>query len=342
MSEIVLKVDGTLHSGWTEISVQRSLDMIADAFELTLTDRWSKDAQPRTIKVGAACEVVIDGERVITGFVEDVTPSYDATQHSVTVSGRSKLGDLVDSTLDAKEYKQRTLLQIATDILKKFNIDIIVQTDLGDAFKRERLSAGDSPFDFLNKLCQRRAVRMISNADGDLVFTRAGTQRINTSLTLGNNILSASGEFSQRERFSIYTVTGQTESSLLSESSGSKSASVADKNIKRYRPFVNMMDGNMEIADCKKMASWECNTRSGRAESIVYTVLGWRHADGLWNINHLVPVDDAFLDVHEDRLITEVRFLMDESGQRTELRVMPVTAYDLVALPDAEDDGGWA
>ena len=120
MSEIVLKVDGVLHGGWTQISVQRSLDMIADAFELTLTDRWSADTQPRPIKVGPACEILIDGELVVSGNVEDLTPAFDAERHSVTVAGRSKLGDLVDGMLAAKEYKQRSLKQIAEDILKPF------------------------------------------------------------------------------------------------------------------------------------------------------------------------------------------------------------------------------
>lgn len=342
MSEIVLKVDGVLHGGWTQISVQRSLDMIADAFELTLTDRWSEDTKPRPIKLGAACEIVIDGELVVSGYVEDVTPAYDAQRHSITVAGRSKLGDLVDSMLAAKEYNQRSLKQIAEDILLPFKINFVVadavQAELDTKYSLKRINAGDSAFELLNNLCQRRAVRMVSNEKGELVFTRAGTQRINTALTLGDNILSASGEFSQRERFAIYTVNGQTESSGLTAVSGSSSASVADKNIKRHRPFVNMMDGNMNIADCKKLAQWECNTRFGRGESVVYTVLGWRHADGLWSINNLVPVNDAFMDINEDRLITEVRFLMDDTGQRTELRVMPKAAYDLLALPDETDD----
>lgn len=344
MSDIILKVDGVKYGGWTEIVVQQSLDMIADAFELSLTDRWSESSEPRPIIVGSECEVAIDDETVITGHIDDVFPEYDAESHSIIVNGRSRLGDLVDSSVNSKEWKERKLDQIARDILKDFNINLVVETDIGDVFKQERISAGDSPFEFLNKLCQRRAVRMISNTNGDLVITRTGTQRIKTALKLGDNIQSAAGEFTNRDRFNRYTVLGQSNGSSLSwTSSANKSAFVVDSTIKRHRPYVNVFDGNVEIADCKKLAQWESNTRYGRSQSIVYTVRGWQHADGLWQINQLVPVEDAFMGIAEDRLITEVRFLMDDKGQRTELRVMPKEAYDLVALPDdSEDAGGWS
>lgn len=343
MDDVRLVIGAETHAGWTEIRVMRSIEAVADTFELTLTERWAEGETPRPIRAGTACELWIGDERVVTGYVDEVAPSYDAKSHTVTASGRSKAGDLVDCSLAGTlQWKGRTLLQIARDLASRFGIGVSTEVGEGEAFRLEALEPGEPVWDFLEQLARRRAVRIVSLPDGNLLITRAGTGRIATPLRLGENILRASGEFSMRERFSDYVVQAQQTGG--DGNSGTASAHVAgrakDDGVTRYRPTVVLADGPGTLADARRRADWQRNTAWGRGQGLVYTVSGWRHADGLWAPNRMVRVEDPWLGVSGDRLIVSTQFLLDDQGSRTELRVMPREAADLVKLPDPKKSGG--
>jgi len=328
----------------------RSLESGADSFELGLTDRWADDQKVRGIRAGAACQLRLDGEPVVTGYIDDVLPEYDAATHSLRVSGRSKVGDLVDCSLagesgQPRQWKRRNLLEIARELAGLFGIDVQALTDVGADFRAVSLEPGQSIFSFLEELARIRAVRLVSAADGSMLITRAGLGRSPTALVLGENILRASGEFSVRDRFSDYIVLGQQTGMTWDVDTATASAhlrgSAQDQALvtaPRYRPTVILAEGTVDTADCRRRAEWQRNTAAGRGQGVVYTVSGWTHASGLWQPNRVVPVVDSWLGVDADRLIVSVQFLLDAAGQRTELRVMPKEAFDLVPLPEPEVD----
>jgi alanyl-tRNA synthetase len=67
-------------------------------------------------------------------------------------------------------------------------------------------------------------------------------------------------------------------------------------------------------------AKWEAAVRLGRSWSADITVQGWRDGAGkLWQPNTLAQVDDDFLAMHSELLISAVRNTLDEQGTLTEL-----------------------
>ena len=108
--------------------------------------------------------------------------------------------------------------------------------------------------------------------------------------------------------------------------------------LKRHRPAILTADGSVTIADCKKRSQWEVLTRYGRGQSIVYTVNGWLHSEGLWQPNVEVPVVDSYMGIDKDLLITDVQLIMSDKGQLSELRVMPREGFDLIELPEPVSD----
>lgn len=62
-----LKIDGAFYGGWKRVRVTRSIEQMAGTFELEVTERWPgmRDASP--IKPGQACQLLLDGEVVVTG-----------------------------------------------------------------------------------------------------------------------------------------------------------------------------------------------------------------------------------------------------------------------------------
>ncbi|HGF8911390.1 TPA: phage baseplate assembly protein [Yersinia enterocolitica] len=166
MSEpLTLSVNGQIFGGWTDMVINRSLDSIAGEFDLTVTAQWS-DAAPRTIKPGMPCSVDIGPDRVLTGYIDDFIPSYDATSVSLRVLGRDKTGDLVDSSVVDKsgQWRGQKLEQIAATICKPYGVQVITETDTGDTFSNITLEQGETGFELLDRMAKQRGVLMTSDA----------------------------------------------------------------------------------------------------------------------------------------------------------------------------------
>jgi len=342
MSDLALKVDGQIYGGWKSIKIQRGMRRFADTFELELTDKWANSKTKRAVNEDSPCVVEIDGEIVITGYTDDVLTNYDATNHSLAVNGRSKLGDLVDCSTMSKTHKNLDLAAIAKKECAVFGIKVIVETDVGEAFKEKIRDVAETYHEFLAKLATYRAVHLTSNAQGDLVITRASKEKISTALILGENILTGSAKRSKRDRFYSYTVSGQTAGD--DDGFGSVAAHIdgvaIDKNIRKARTIFIEPD-DLTLNDAKRIAEYDRNIRFGESQAKTYTVNGWRHDTGLWAPNKLVRVVDAYNELDTDLLIVHVTFTMDEDGQRTELQLLPPEALDLIPVPVEEDEDGF-
>ncbi|WP_426812579.1 phage baseplate assembly protein [Klebsiella sp. WOUb02] len=70
------------------------------------------------MKPGQSCTVSIGSDRVMTGYIDDFIPSYDAENVSLRVMGRDKTGELVDGFVVDKsgQWKGLKLEQLAATI----------------------------------------------------------------------------------------------------------------------------------------------------------------------------------------------------------------------------------
>lgn len=336
-------IEGKVHSFWTKATIARSIERGAYGFQLTLTDSFENNTQtsPRVIKRGQAVEIFINKEKILTGYIDDVNPSYSLKTHTLMITGRSKVADLIDCSTNGKQFKVgMRLRQIVSVCCLPFGINVTVdpsaETAANEPMKAEHmLDVGQPIWEFLEELARIKAVLLVSDNDGNLVITRAGSSFSEVALVLGENILGASGTFSNISIFSEYTVNGQQGSTPL------KLVGVPDKtqpkgtvknSTGRYRPYVISSDNPVDAADCKTRAQWQKNVNESRAESVVYTVQGWRQKESgsLWNPNVLVPVKDDWMDWHGNYLMVEARISLDDKGSTTEIRVMPEGAFGLV------------
>ncbi|SER78938.1 Mu-like prophage tail protein gpP [Vreelandella subterranea] len=348
MSELALIVDNTRHLGWKEIQIRRSLDEMADSFELVLSEKWAKSdgstVAPRRLRTGAPVVVEIDGEPVITGHIDDVLPSYDARSHSLVVSGRSKTADLVDSSSTAQPWETgQTVLQVAQRVAEPFDIEVIAEVDVGAPLRALEVEPGQTFGEALGQIASYRALLLVADEQGRLVLTRPPRATLKTELALGENIRVARGRFSDRDRFGEVIVQGQgaTDDSWNGAQASGASGRAKDDGIKRHRPTLVLCDTSTDSASCRQRAEWEVRRRWGQSRGITYTVAGWRHQDGLWRPGDLVPIRDPWMfDEPVEWLITEVQLLLDERGERAEIRVAPLSSYDIEAAqePERESD----
>jgi prophage tail gpP-like protein len=342
--DVRLHLAGQSYGGWQSIHIKRGLEQVAGTFELSVSERWPGQDVPRPIRPGAACTLRVDGRTVITGWVDDVSVSYDAREHTVSVSGRDATGDLVDCSAPSTQFALFTLAEIAEQLCQPYGIGVINRAGRGLPFQRMKNNEGDTVFEALEAAARCRGVLLLSDGQGNLVISRVAGQRVRTPLVLGENILSMSAQFSDRDRFSEYTIKGQTVGTddWSGESAAQPAGRAVDKAITRHRPLTVLAEEQADGATAQERAEWERNVRYGRSRSLSVTVQGWTNESGLWMPNRLVRLCDSWLGMDRDLLISEVGLVLDEQGLRSELKLCPPETFERLPLPEpGGNDGGW-
>lgn len=342
--DVRLEVAGSLYGGWKSINISRSIEQISGSFNLSVSELWPGQDFARRIKDGDACKVKVDGQTLITGYVDEVRISHGGAAHEVSLSGRDVTGDLVDCSAikGSGQWANRKLEQIAADLCAPFGVHVRADVDTGKAFANFALQEGETVFEALERMAKIRAVLLTTDGTGKLVITRPGNASIATALVLGENILEASGSISQRERYSQYTLKGQSAGGddWSGEQASAAKATATDPAVRRYRPLIVVSDSQGDGVTLKDRALWEATFRAARAIDIMITAQGWAHSNGLWAPNAIVHVNDKWLRLNDELLIKAVRLVLDEGGTRAELTLTRPDAFKLLPQKDpAKGDG---
>lgn len=340
--DLELVVAGRRLRGWRTVSLRRSLEEFCDSFSLEYVDRWLPEGASMLVRPGQRCQLYVAGKRLLDGYVDQSEVSYSRGEHALSASGRSVVCDLVDCSAmrQGGPWIKRSVLDIAADLCSPFGILILDATNggLGDPIDRFALEVGETVFEAISRLAKMRGVLPIAVEDA-LAFVRStGTDRTQTVLRYGSNLLSGRRESDFRDRFSEYVFLAQTSNvgDVYSEDRGTTwTRRITDDGVGRYRPSRLVCEVAAAKGDMVKRGVWERNTRRGRSERLAYTVQGWLTAEGTpWAHNTRVVVDDPALDAYGEWLIVSATLTRDESGSRTELELLAPEAYDVeVATP---------
>lgn len=345
MSSLVqLKVGGKLFGGWKSLRAEAGIEQCSGAFDLGVTERWAGQSEPWPIKPGDACELLLNQQIIISGYVDTVKPSFDKQSHGIRVSGRDKTMDLIDCAAVHKtgQWKNAKLNKIAADIAKPFGINVVVThgVDVGAAFDSFNIEEGERAFEAIDRAARMRAVLVMTDGSGRLVLTTASKDKTGRALVQGVNVLHAELELSWKERFSTITVKGQGKgtASEYGDQVAHGKASVTDAAINRYRPLIVIAEQHGKGPTFAARAEWERNVRAGRGTRAVVRVPGWTYAaigmpdgEAVWQPNMLVEADLRYLGLRQDLLIAKCAYSLDESGSFTELHLADPSAFQLLA-----------
>ena len=146
---VKLNINGQDHEGWTEIQIRKSIEELSGSFEFTLTDRWKEGQKPLAIIPGSACQVSIDGEKLIDGYIDGMEFSYDADNHQIRVAGRDKTADLIDCaiTTGTGEWKNLKLEDLAKQLATPFGVNVKTEVDTGERIPKFNSEQGMSVYE---------------------------------------------------------------------------------------------------------------------------------------------------------------------------------------------------
>ena len=332
-----VRVDGAEFFGWKAVSIRRALDEAASSFQLLAAPASAIFGADRRfgLLAGAACEIYLDDEKVLTGYVDSVKPSYSATNHQINYAGRSKTADVIDCAAPPGQWKEQKIEQLAALLGAAYDVEIAPEVYTGDPLPLHVTQLGETVFEALERRARQLNLLITDDADGKLVFTRAGAFQAADALQTGVNIVAGGGSFDLAKRFARYEVYSQARGDDRTAGSLARRryAFAEDSQVSRHRLSILIAETQADDARCQKRADWEALTRAGQSIQLEHAVKGWRQSDGaLWRPNLLVRLEDTLLGVSGEYLITAVEYSLDENGTRTVISSAPAAAYEQTPL----------
>ncbi|MWR24036.1 phage baseplate assembly protein [Escherichia coli] len=331
---VTLRTDGRLFSGWTSVSVTRSIESVAGYFELGVNVPPGTDLSG--LAPGKAFTLEIGGQIVCTGYIDSRRRQMTADSMKITVAGRDKTADLIDcaAVYSGGQWKNRTLEQIARDLCAPYGVT--VRWELSDkessaVFPGFTLDHSETVYEALVRASRARGVLMTSNAAGELVFSRAASTATD-ELVLGENLLTLDFEEDFRDRFSEYTVKGYARTNgaegddIDAKSIVSRKGTATDSDVTRYRPMIIIADSKITAKDAQARALREQRRRLAKSITFEAEIDGWTRKDGqLWMPNLLVTIDASKYAIKTtELLVSKVNLILnDQDGLKTRVSLSP-------------------
>lgn len=336
MANVELQINGTAYTGWHEIEVVRSIDSLAGRFRLRLTTM-----DPHPVPRGAKCDLLLNGNKVISGFVFNVAIDIAGSTHTLMVNGRDRTADLVDADtlIDAQEVYGLTLREIVERVCAPFKIPVSFEVPAGRAFKKFSFQQ-ETAFEAIERACRMRGLLPSSDAEGNLVIRNYGTERAPAGLFIGENVLEASANYDDSDRFSIYYVYGQQPGTdeVDEEAAVGPQGSARDAGVTRYRPKIILAEVAVDAGLAQARAEWEAAVRAAKATTFSCTVNDWDVDGAPWRENQMVRAYLPQLGVDGDMLIKEVTYgLSNDSGTTTKLELVRPDAFKMQPDLEAEE-----
>ncbi len=343
--DVTVVINGQAYGGWQEVRITRGIERLPSDFDLRLTDIYAGDDDALQIQAGDACVVKIGKSAVITGYIDISMPGIQPGVHEISVSGRSKCADLVDCSAEwpTGQIAGSSVLEIAKKLAKPYGIEVDATADPGKAIPYFSLMYGETPYEIIERLCRYSELLAYDDADGNLLLSRASSQRAASGFREGINVIAATATYSMHDRFSEY-VCYQNALNTLQElgQGGFLKSQSSDNEVKRHRRKIMISDGSglggKDVAE--RRAGWEMARRKGRAVAVRLTTDSWRDKAGaLYEPNTQVPLDLPSLKVtNKIWTISEVSYRKGSQGTLCDLVVMPEDAFQV--QPTAFQPGG--
>jgi prophage tail gpP-like protein len=354
ITDVLIEINGVAYDGFIDLAVSREFTRVANQFVFTIAPNPNFP-----VLVNNTCKITINGQTIINGYVEIKSTMYNSTTHTITIEGRDKTCDLVDSSagpnisfnpgLTLPEIIENCLKQLGITDIKIFSNVTVTPFDRSTEIGAD---IGVTMFDFLEKLCRVKQVIMTTDGNGNILLDRASKTPISTYLLNEegselNNILNASARYDYSKLFNTYNgICSSNPNGALSvvqtpeEMSNNPIKPAVNKDIRKSRQYYFIPEAIATVEDVNLRVQWKRDT--DKAQALVYacTIDGIiAREDGiLWAPNLLVNVVDIFAGVNGQFLITSVvHHISRDGGATTDLVMVSQDAFRLESEQNARD-----
>lgn len=212
---IRLSIGGLAHDTWDGWSVESDLLTPADAFELELHTK-NTTRLPDVIKEGASCSLTLDGDRVLTGQIDEFEHDISRQGISMRINGRDRAAPLVDCSSPFVSMREASLAQILDQVVKPLGAyQVEIRADQAKTRRRVQIEPGQTAWEALLQVAEANGLWPWVEPDGRLIiggpdYTAAPVGAlVMREDGVGNNVQRLSVRRSIANRYSQITVLGQ-------------------------------------------------------------------------------------------------------------------------------------
>jgi len=338
--EVVVTIGNLTHKGWTRYEIDSDLLTPADAWQVRLAQPTIQ--LPAAVTEGAKVQVLLGGETVLVGILDERSLAVEKGRHELMLSGRDGAGVLLDCSGPVLAMRQVTLDQVLSKILGPLGIPSSrIRKEADSTMLREKVNTepGDTAWDSLRRAAEANGLWPWFEPDGTLVVggPHYDVDPVAT-LTMredgkGNNVLSLTEQRSIVDRYSEVTVYGQ--STAIGLGTGERDGrnnikgGAKDTGMTLYRPkiVVDHEAINKDIADARG--------RKVISDALTALVRGHRTDSGkLWKPGQRVIVKSEPHGIDGVYFLIARKFTGDKvQGQRTVLTLKEDGVWVLDAHP---------
>jgi len=325
---VTISAGGGMYSAFLSVSVKAAFNEAARSFEFEVAAEMGASATNAIFAVGTEVTIHANGDLLLTGFVDSREPTFAAEHASISVSGRSKSGDLVDGSAehDTGQFENKDPLEIGQEIASKYGAKFESDQQL-EKVDQYQLTQGESCYRCVEKLARQQGMTITGTPEGNAKITKAGNDR-NGALIEGQNILSGTAHHNGSNRHSKIVVRGQRPFGHGDENIEIE-AEEEDGAVKRHRTIILIQDEDTTKDRAKKRAKNRKNRAAGNALKATIATQGFRDDGGkLWTPGALSFTESPFLDIAQDMLIESVTYTQTERGSIATLQLVDPKAYD--------------
>jgi len=305
---ITLEINGTQYDAFESIKVNRRIDSICGSFQFISPIKDNLEEFP--FPLDSSVVVKINETPVITGYIEKFNFNYSATgSDHITISGRDKTADIVDSTLDSSvEYQApislKQIVQLVLADIGAFDINVKTNVEIKNFSKDDVINDvtagidgiltsqgtvsaryGQNAFKFIEHYARKRQILITTDGQGNVLLIRSSktpiqTRLINVKNSPHGNIKSASFDRNNSKRYGAYTFRAPPNASaenmdeftknFLNGTDVSMSYTVFDTDIRQSRTLNKIASHVATLKDLKERVKWEKEIR--RVNSFNYTI----------------------------------------------------------------------
>lgn len=334
MNGITLLLNGNEYFGWTSAKVSASMDAAAREFAVQMAEvNLGALGDSFWAAPGDEVEILCDGTSVLKGFINDYNPSISGSSHTVTINGRGKSQDCVDCSAAAHptgRFENLTLQQIANELSGVVGIDVSSE-EVTPKIGKFQVNQGESIVAAIHRLSKSYGYSLTGLADGSMRLVRGTSSARYEGVYLREGawpLLSASAKISDRQRFSNYTMKSQLSGAQdrYGVNAAAEVAEVKDGTVTRFRPYVGLMDVSSDSQAASSAADWRSRRIAGKGVNVDVTVQGFFFAGEIWEPNKLVYINSKSMKLDHELLIESVTYIQDDSGTRTDMKLVPPKA----------------
>ena len=305
--EVKLKIKNKLYRGVEDISIDKSMQSIANSFSMNIFKGDTVDITNNDL-----IRILVDDEVFFTGYIDSYNLGIGDKKKPLLLAGRSKAMDLVDcNVLQNKQYNKQTILQIIKDIITPFDITVSSSLTL-EPLETFNSKIGETYFTAINRLCKQTNTLPISKKDGNI-------ELVKNQKTKSKKILR-DGDFKELNfiqsfpsRFSQYTYKKET--AVVNIQDGV----IQDEDIERFRPFVAT---NNEDKTNEDLANWKKNNDIANSIALTGIVVGWD-----LEINEIVKVETDI--VNNSFLIKDIQYERSNNGTISHITFVDKDLFDV-------------